>query len=327
MNIETIPMGPNSAAIYFDTSSLPSDYIPVCDAIVNYISQHGWELHDEFEQKTAYTNNIQSRVKVFRAPMVDNPTVYKYMALYLINNTAIRVCAWESWNPDTHVGINSCYITNPPTSSDYFVFNLSGYKTVYLFVTARYMYMFGSDSGGNLNVNAVSLSEISKDNAGEVTGEYPRYLTCSMEKFYELANSQGYDTNNPSQGISWRRIPRAVNNQVGAAQWLSNGLTVVSFSYNSKISKFPNHRNPFDPDKVPVFNLYVIEPTNEIYHVRGKIFGAKAMMDETGNFLDTINIPCNEDGFFDKDGETVEHYIVPIPSIAANFKSRIALPK
>lgn len=311
------------------------DLTEVYEAFLSFLTSHGWEIHDQGPYKVSNqaTSSLTPNVTtILKAPMSDAEEVYKYVNVTRYPTSAtscyILIGSYESWDNETHVGVNPCPNRAANTNTYYKMavpveINVS---SIYLFASERYIVSFCKQSNSNIGNYCPCVMELSKDNDAEITGEYPRWSCFNLyELCYGEPSSSGGQVS-ANNGVYIPCVPRGINNVLEKIHNTSSGVTLLG-------NKYPDQpvmvSNPFDPNKVPVNNLLFCDPDPLYAHTRGRAYGIKLLQSKRGDLLDIIEIPCDEEGFFDKNGELVEHYIIPVPlsSSYSTKEGRIALPK
>lgn len=333
MSVEVVTLGPNSAMLSLNNILTTDDLDEAVGEVINFLTSHGWEIHD---QCTAKSNIVPETGNhkgiILRSPMADAPEVYKYIGIWEKRETSsnsnpysyLYFTSYENWNNETHVGVNQAPARDTNNrSQSYMAVELVSDYTIYMFASSRYIAYSTVSSTNNITSNAPCLLEISKDNNAEVTGEYPRFVIFSLRYFYQNTMKSEYTTETTGAQSYYPVLTRGLRNISSKLLNTSNGSNLLGSTYPNTMPPAPN---PFEPDKIPVYNVYFCDPDILCPHTRGRGYGIKLLQNKIGKLLDIIEIPCDEEGFFDKDGELVEHYIVPVYA-DGNFYGRVAFPK
>ena|GEM_PF-6647900 len=331
VNIERL--GPNSGVITYGLTDTKAAIYPV---MAGFIAQQGWEVHDNSaEYKT-----------VFRAPMIDNPAVFKYVQVdWATNATKCLLNVFEEWDAQAHVGRNKAMLSN--TDSHMQNMNVGVFGTVWIFASPRYLIMYSrmkSDTGtetvgsnGSYGYYSwVGAIEISKDNPAEVTGEYPRFALLSPGS---ASGNQAATTNGGL--LRGYGLPRSIANTTTEVDILSpNGVgtlygraSVGSSSVALLENVLPANANPFDLNTVFCSTLWALacfaNGTTVKNHVRGRFYGAKVLALHTGSNLDMVKIPCDGDYFYlpEEDGGVLkDHLIIASGVNSSSNTGRWAIP-
>lgn len=334
-------LGDNSAVVTYGLTDTKEDIYPL---MTSFIQEQGWELYDDFNENRY----------VFRAPMIDDSTVYKYIELDWATTASLFIInAYENWNADTHTGVN-----NAMSGSGFGLYyhqtaKTGVFGTIWLFVTERYFIMnnrMQSDQGGEQWGNGGNYSyghcswtgvvEISKDNPNEVTGEYPRYAILTAGSALGTSMQTGVS----AWAYNGYGLPRSISNTVVYRDTESCNVVGTLFGRSmihknhtsgaSLESGLPNNANPFDLNTAFCSTLWALSASAYAStvknHVRGRFYGVKALAENTGSNLDKIKVPCNSDYFYlsEEDGGVLKDHLIVASGMnsGSSFTYRWAIP-
>ena len=311
MAILTTQLGDNSWMIEY--SAIANNYTLVANTIREVLNLAGWADIAETDVSNTYHIN-------FKAPMVDDPNVFKHFQLK-VNANNVYVTTWEE------PAINTCFGSDLSAHNQNLTLSTSG--TLFVFANSRYCLFWHSNNNGVFNNNGPSgIIEISKDIDAEVTGDYPRFIFTNQRWMTGL-NRRPPASFNTAVYEKCASLPRnAINNatgESGAYNNLSIGIvgartagsqgvqpgnplgsnTIEPFDLRYMIGR----TNPFDGNKPLVYTPYLIDTTLTQKHIRGRLFGVKFAGWQQASPMDKMIIPVDEHGFFDSNGTPTEHWI------------------
>ena len=343
-------LGPNSYTIqYSDTTTLA-----LADAIREVLPMAGWQIHDD---------NAGSGVNVtYKAPMEDDPTVFKYVNVRLDSAGYLMTEVWEDWFEESHTGLNLAFNSNVTTHNQ--AINLASYETLFIFANERYLMFWRRDFNTTFNhtTGPSGCIEVTKDNPQEVTGQFPRYIFTNCN--WLLGNNQlyvmaGQASFQPVLAYAYEccaALPRnainALTGEAGAYRNLSisaggartlglqqqqvsiidgynmnnlgNTIVFAQAFKNMNFSIFGRLpvRNPWDSNQRVAWTPRLVDSTAATQHTRGKLFGIK-FVGEQGASMDEILLPVNDRLLLDNIGTSTPHWIVRTNHTANKF----ALPR
>lgn len=315
MSTNIARMGPNSLAIGYSANTTIAEFLA---AMTSALTAQGWELYDDAAPG--------GYVKVYRAPIADGTMAYKYLAIDL-GSTANQMYAtvYESWNAITHMGTNPAYYSTNSTNSQRVSFSTGG--TMYVFATPRYALFFAKTSTGLFgNANSSSfcgIVEISRDNADEIPGQTPI--------FGWVEGAQLLGTQVGSSNCGCFSPVRTKSGATAATAWSQQSIgTVMGCSVKPSTALgnlLPAGADNFNPNNINAFNLYSIDQTANVgsktLHLRGRLYGLKALSTQAGSTLDRLDLKVDSDMFFDpKSIDSIPHVVLT----TSTFTGRFAIP-
>lgn len=340
-----VELGPNSWSINYSAGATSAEvFALVKQACFN----GGWQVYDA-ESTTSC---------VFRAPMVDAAEVYKYVKLEATTET-LALEVYESWNATTHIGINKSYMG--PTSGIFAQrLNFTSGGCIFVFSNQRWLvlysripestgkYIYGSLSGSSWT----GCLEILKENAGEVTGQYPRFAWINSYALMGYLQYEGTPSYASGQNSEYHHyaVPRSLGNLVNQAAskncimsnimspilsrearsisggWCDgNEYTVKQLQYveNARSSTaFPSNTSPFGV----IGRAVSVTPYayDKLSGVRGAFCGLKLLSSASGSALDTVALKVNPEDYKSSIfGTPMTHIIL---GDSTDIQGRVAIP-
>lgn len=111
------------------------------DSVLTTTIAAGWTLFDD----------VSATVKVFRSPIYDDPTRFKYLWLSAVNGNNIIMDMYSSWNAETHTGtVVDRRDFNGSAANQLLVFNLVTNTESLLLVSASVDHFFAMFKNNNL---------------------------------------------------------------------------------------------------------------------------------------------------------------------------------
>lgn len=342
--VNKLILGPNSWHLAYSALATPATLYP---EIVSLILEGGWEFLD----------SLGAEDRVYRAPMIDAPQVYKYVRV-LLTDTVLGLIVYESWNTVTHVGTNLAHLSN--NGSYHQRLNFASGGSLFLFISPQWLvaysripegtgkYIYGSESGSAWT----GCFEIEKGNTGETTGEYPRFAWVNGQTFSGEQQIAGAPSAYPTLSSvkaeyhHWS-VPRARNGAVGYAaskNCVVSSITVpmivrvdptysqhcqTNTGYSFSASREENEKTPglLATPSSPWSNVGapgVSQPYayDVVSGVRGAFMGLKIVSAASGSIMDTFSIRTGASGKPSIYGSPVAHAV--LGNTLGNM--RVALP-
>lgn len=317
MTTTATALGANSVAINYSVNSTKAE---VLQAISDFLTTHGWAVHDA----AAGTNAV-----AFKADNADGVS-RKFMVVDTNTDNFLLTKVYEDWNATTHVGTNLAYQSDATAKAQQLSLSNSGY--VYVFATARYALFLTKKNDGALGDsvhNSFSgICEISKDNPDEVAGQFPIYA------FVNGGHMMGHNNVNPNYPMCFA-LPRTKAGKVAAdacspmSVSCLAGITVVSNSDSSyKLSTMlPSQPNPWSVDSHNfVFTPFAVETNRNVsggtpFNIRGRFYGLKILSNQLGSVFDLATIKVDGESFYSPVGTDQDHHV-----LSTNQNNRFAIP-
>lgn len=311
MSVTTTSIGPNSKQIEIIDETRVA---PIISAIDSAITSLGWTLHDTV---VSGVRNCMT-TKVYSAPNIDDPTspTTKYVILRFDAPKALfyMTCA-EYWNNTTHVATNESH----DFERAYPMTLQTSNEAIYVFATARYM-VIQTKFLGELGVwQGVFEWErnplIPEDTAA--TGA-PCFGYTNGLIFADVNQTVTSTTAGPSNSMV---PPRTLDGYTGWGAAKTFGLKTSRGEFPCNIAQRPENTTGsitidslfnqtyykfIDSSKYPVINPS-LSSKFETYIDTGRIYGLH-IIKPTGGGLDTVDIPIDNNGFYDSTGTTTTHY-------------------
>ncbi len=318
MTVQIEKTGDHSAVITYGLTDTKADIYPV---MVSTIEQFGWTLHDD-----AVENKY-----VFRAPMIDNPQVFKYAQLdWATKADKLYLNVYEDWDAEKHTGKNQATLYSSDSHMQFLSEGVWG--MVWLFVSPRYIALFcttRSDTGKETigtggsygHYSWTGMIEITRDNPAEVTGDYPRFALLSAA----TASGEEQSVSGSNANARGYALPRSIANTTTEADVCSPNVVGTLYGRpcmagNSEVQLadlVPANANPFDLNTAFCSTLWALArkvnaSTTVMDHVRGRFFGVKVLAKFTGTDGDIIKIPCDDDYFYlpEADGGVLKDHLI-----------------
>ncbi len=318
MAVQIENTGDHSAVITYGLTDTKADIYPI---LASTLQQFGWTLHDD----------AQENQYVFRAPMIDNPEIFKYAQLdWATKADKLYINIYEDWDAEKHTGKNQAAFYSADLQMQLLSEGVWG--TVWLFASPRYIALFcttrsdtGNETigtGSNGDYSWTATIEITKDNPSEVTGEYPRFALLSAGSANGKLQAGSASTNSYARGYA---LPRSIANTTVEADVCCPNVVGTLYGRpcmagNSTVrldDVMPSNANPFDLDTAFCSTLWALTrkvntATTVMDHVRGRFFGVKVLAKFTGTDGDIIKIPCDADYFYlpEEDGGVLKDHLI-----------------
>jgi len=275
----------------------------------------------------------------FRAPCEYGG--YKYVLLDIRNNY-LEFKVFEYWDPRFHVGTNLAYMSDDLGYTQRL--RSSGEDSLMMFVNPRWLAFF-SDLSSELKPSFVGCFEIEKLMEMEYPGEFPLFAWVQGDVCYGTLQPKRIGDMSRNEIYAYS-LPRDLRNAVGQnassfavmSHFQAPTFNTVAYAYIGCIRRrrrrsygggyyyyyAVNHQSYsgewrlYLDDFIPKGNggTFAISPTAvcsdpENAHVRGRFFGLKLLENKIGYSRDTIEIPVDEDGFYDLSSlDLTQHFVV-----------------
>ena len=296
MPTKTTILSANASVISFAQSSTIAEVISaVNDEIVRQAegqSAHGWELYDA---------EAGLNVRVYRAKNKDDET-YKYLHMDFTDGTALKLTAYENWNPMAHTGTNSAGYADAAENA---TINLNDRGNVYLFISPRWLALCIKQFSSSVILTAntsgvVGIFETARDIPDDTAEN-------GLPPFILMNTAIAGDSNLTTLATYLLvRTKQGSTNQPGELSTVF-GKTTTTPAY--RLNQFtPNVPNAFSA-KDWAITPYVHGQMNEI---RGRIFGLKIFTLNKLFFMDKVAVKCDQDFMYDAEAdEDTDHYVIP----------------
>jgi hypothetical protein len=335
-------MGLNSWSLAYQPSTPAAE---IMSKVHDAVTAKGWALFD----------SLSSASKVYRSLMLDG-VAYKFVHI-MVTNTHIKTLVYENWNIVSHAGFNLAYQSDADIYSQRIDQSSGGY--IFIFVHPQWLILFGRtvDPTGKFIYGSSTGSawsgclEITRSNAGETPGEYPRFAWMNGYLFsgygqsagapdvtaeatavyyhYALPRTRAGTTGEAASKymlVSNVTVPfanRAARNLLGSCTGYEGVEKFLNQTENALGSgAFPNGVSPFTPaDAKPlVITAYAYDLKSG---VRGAFCGLKLTSSTNGIMMDIVDIECAGDYSPSVFGANVPHALLGITEATLD---RVAIP-
>lgn len=293
----TTTLGNNTWVVSYAMGATVSD---IATAVTTVVTGNGWTIHDA----AAGTNAI-----CYKASNVDNET-FKYVVLDYNTTGWMFMKVYETWNETTHVGTNICPRGTDTTIGYQQALNLVTDKgLIYCYVNPRYMAFIirqytSAVLGNTLTCGITGCFEFGRDNPDDtVAAGFP--IHCFINT--GIAGENNVTTN---ETIS---IPRTKSGASGVAQYgeLSTVMGKTLYTTPWTLRNFIPSAVSLWSSKDWAISLYAQDGTPTTPSVRGRIHGLKVFTQTRLNFMDRIQVPCDQHLNYDPTGDLVDHFVIP----------------
>ena len=286
MAIVKTELGNNSCELMYDSATTKADLMT---AIKNYITLHGWSLHDD--DANGLGNGLK---KAFKAPCF-NSAMEKVVTIE-VTDDILYLGVYEAWDEVNHTGLNMSYNCLNPLDNQRVNFTNGGY--LYIFSNARWLGFYSriGDEYGSENAGAMTFCiEVSRDftEDNDVLG-WPQWSWLNLGRIFQ---------HNHYMTMRWPRYNNWVGQDAAMYTYVKSDLYLRDHEY-SPLQAYPDIINPLT-NKYDVANLIA-----SMYKgaPRGRIFGLKLATKNSANWGDTMIAKCDSNYFLSQGGTDVQHH-------------------
>lgn len=304
MSIEKEDFGPNSCFIHYQQGD---DIVDLFAAMQEFILGHGWTLVDQ----------ISDTDIVITAPVLNSPEFPKIARIfYTESDKLLAIECYEGWNAETHVGVNKSLYPGDNYPYNKLLVDTDTLSSLFISANERgiVLYDLSQTTRESNNYGCIGVVEISQDDEND-PNTYTRFgfftqYAISTAYFNVLATVE------QNAVFSQLYLPRTYNGK--SSHYTRVATPIGTPAVSSLLYQIPN--NYKINDELGFLPLYVYTPI-EYFNFntgrtnKGLIDNSFGLIGKMFNIfvcpyfnlgvsnLETVNIPVDEYGFFDKEGE------------------------
>lgn len=304
MTITKTVLGSNTTQLALDGELNSTGFVAALDqAIVS----GGWIQHDISNQY----------YRVYKAPNIDGAT-FKYAAVSIdVTRQRFWLTSWESWNAETHIGVNECYTHHGGYWQPY-TFN---WCDVIVYANKRWL-GFQVFIRNVAAPHPVFVVETTRDHVQDTPEEG---IPC-WGWMTPAATSQSlpYGTSGSTTGAAVFSSPRTKSGFTGAPSAKNSYISTAFGRAGSQEYMLPSSGQPFGDGLSAVVRSSSNNAwdSNTVYtstlrvgtrhsDLQGRLVGMKSSNISNAALMNRVAVPVDEDFMFSAEGDQVEHWTIP----------------